>query len=972
MLLKIVLQAYLKVWLLWIRIRIIGYTIMDNIRKVIKILFWHVSPKEILRGNTHYDEVDQSSFLKLASVYIPQYSNNEIENMYRFLASEFEWHNNKIRGRATCGNMRKVNVFDALLLFSDNVLVEENSIPLCRYEHLLRWRDMIVALDEDLFVTSFLAQRDLLSMHQRENFFWSPVIGHNNKELNRLMAQGVAENHFHLNGSAPTFHLSWLSLMNDVMNPSFAKTFANYDERHLSLKVAYHAEYAESSLYISYIQAALIRLYLFTCLQGDYFTLKSSYVRKSDIESLIQWGSWSEEEIKQYKEQIGWHKTYVDVERLVRQLPADVYSRMKKDMMKRDVGMLLNDTQELLFYLPEIQKGIEYMREKYAYGQLDYTICKTCLQNNPDRHLNEIISGERWFLYEIFSRIYSEDKDFQNNVDWFYAYLLIKENIRAELIQVNGKVGFYNFWLYQNRKEAFIDGTPFQKPYLKMAVRDTIRNQHIKKLEARITPKKTAERIKKTIEKNDKIILEDENAEERELLKKNYFYVCHFIKSKDDRLEKESELVTECRHFMKRLEVKQQAEALYHFREKYGEIAHRIRGIDAASEEIGCRPEVFAQAFRYLKNRSVSYVDYNSGETKKLTDLCITFHVGEDFLDIIDGLRAIDEAISFLNMRCGDRLGHALALGVDVEEWYDSKANRILISQMDYLDNLVWLYSKIRKHHIEGCEDALRYIEKRYDEYFRIIYLNNTSDAYLETVINEAVAYFEKEKIQNNYGNKQCCFTINTYYDSWKLRGDNPEYFSSGFFKLNDCDKTEWDEYGINKIFPENYRIRYNPEAAYLFHTYHYNEKVKKEGDKKKEININSCIIEAAKKVQKKMQWLIAQKGICIETNPSSNALIGTFKRYDKHPILNWYNKGLATSTEEVQRVPQIQVSINTDDQGVFATYIENEYAYLALALEKMKDENKNPRFSRTLIYQWLDNVRRMGLVQSFEEVDNG
>lgn len=67
--------------------------------------------------------------------------------------------------------------------------------------------------------------------------------------------------------------------------------------------------------------------------------------------------------------------------------------------------------------------------------------------------------------------------------------------------------------------------------------------------------------------------------------------------------------------------------------------------------------------------------------------------------------------------------------------------------------------------------------------------------------------------------------------------------------------------------------------------------------------------------------------------------------------------------------MPQIQVSINTDDQGVFATYIENEYAYLALALEKVKDENGNPRYIRTLIYNWLDNIRKMGLVQSFEEV---
>lgn len=943
---------------------------MDNIRKVIKILFWHASPVEILQGKAHYSEVDRSSFLKLASFYIPHYSNNEIENMLSFLASEFEWHNNRIRGRATSDELRKVNVFDALLLFSDNVLVEENGVPLCRYEHLLRWRDMIVALDEDLFVTSFLAQRDILNMYDRTNFFWPPVIGHNNKELNRLMVQGIAENHFHLKGSAPTFHLSWISIMNNVMNPSFAKTFREYEDRHLSMRVAYQSEHTENSLYTSYIQAALIRLYLFTCLKDDYFTLKGSFVRRKDIESFVQWENMSAEEAERYKERIGWEKPFVDADKLAMHLPADIYSQIKKNILRREVGELLNDTQELMFYLPEIQKNIEYMRDKYAYGQLDYTICNTFLQYNPDYRLNEIISGERWFLYEIFKHVYSEDIDFGSNLDWFYAYILIKENIRAELIQVNGNVGFHNFLLYQNRKEAFIDDTPFEKPYLKMAVRDTIRNQNIKKLEARITPKETVSEIQKSIEKYDAVILEDEEGEDRERLKKQFFYVCHFIKEKDDRLEKEYYLETECRHFKKRLEVKRQATALFNFRAKYGDIAQRIRGIDAASEEIGCRPEVFAQAFRYLKNRSVTYVDYTSGKTKKLPDLCITYHVGEDFLDIIDGLRALDEAISFLNMRCGDRLGHALALGVDVEEWYESKANRILISQMDYLDNLVWLYSKIRKHHIEGCEDALRYIEKRYDEYFRIVYLNNTSDAYLETIINDAVKYFENESIQNNYGNKQCCFTINTYYDSWKLRGDNPEYFSDGFFKLSDCDKTEWDEYGINKIFPENYRIRYNPEAAYLFHTYHYNNKVKKEGNKKKEISINPCIIGAVQKVQKKMQWIIAQKGICIETNPSSNALIGTFKRYDKHPILNWYNKGLATSTEEVQSVPQIQVSINTDDQGVFATYIENEYAYLALALEKMKDENKNPRFSRTLIYQWLDNVRRMGLVQSFDEVD--
>ena len=93
----------------------------------------------------------------------------------------------------------------------------------------------------------------------------------------------------------------------------------------------------------------------------------------------------------------------------------------------------------------------------------------------------------------------------------------------------------------------------------------------------------------------------------------------------------------------------------------------RIKGIDAASPEIWCRPEVFAQAFRFLKNHWVESGRFPFAETECST-LLATYHVGEDFLDILDGLRAIDEAILFLNLRCGDRLGHALALGVDIDE----------------------------------------------------------------------------------------------------------------------------------------------------------------------------------------------------------------------------------------------------------------------------------------------------------------
>ncbi|MFR4233059.1 MAG: hypothetical protein ACLT2N_06820 [Roseburia faecis] len=940
---------------------------MDNIRNVIKIFFKHTSYIEVLKNATKYNDIATDSFVKLANIYMPGYSNNEVRNMLLYFNTEFEWHNNKMRNEVVRDTENTANVFDALLLFIDNVLVEENGIPLCRYENLLRWRALTIDLGEDMLVTSFLAYQDLLHEKSRENFFWSPVIGHNNKSLNRLMEQGVAENHFHLKGSAPLFHLSWISLMNDVWNPNFKKILDEYDRNRLHLEVAYHVNYQENTLYEAYLQAALIRLYLFACIVDDPFVVRGDWIRYGTIKKYLNNEDANREDEDKRVKLSEYQSKFYSLEE---------YKNFQYGLMEADVAALLEDATDLQNYLIKIGNLIENMRENHAPQMLDYTLCEKYLRENPNQGINEVIDGERWLLYQMFQKIYSRENKRDININWFYAYLLIKENVRSEMIQANGNVGFDNFLLYQNRKEYFIEGTPFEPVYLQMAVRDTILNQHIKKLEARITPKKTANALKKAIEKNDKCILQKEKKEkDKKQLQKKYFYVCHFIKQMDKALletegQAQKYLLDEYRHYEKRKEVEKQAKALLAFRQKAGKVGERIRGIDASSEEIVCRPEVFAQAFRFLKNESVQQMDYETGQMKQLPDICITYHVGEDFLDIIDGLRAIDEAMCFLNMRCGDRLGHALALGVDPQEWYDSKSGYILIPQMDYLDNLVWLYAKIRKYRIEGLEDTIRYIEKRYDEYFRIIYLNHMKDSDLEEVIETAKQEYSQKQILHAYGTNKCYFSINTYYDSWKLRGDNPENFREGFFKVKNVLRSKWERYDINKVFPENYRIRYNPEAAYLYYCYHYNIEIKKEGNKRKEIKVNPCIIKAVYAVQKKMQWVVAQKGIGIETNPSSNALIGTFKRYDKHPILNWYNNGLTPKPQEVFGAPQIQVSINTDDQGVFATYIENEYAYLALALEKLKDENGNPRYSRTLIYDWLDNIRKMGLAQSFEEIE--
>ena len=118
--------------------------------------------------------------------------------------------------------------------------------------------------------------------------------------------------------------------------------------------------------------------------------------------------------------------------------------------------------------------------------------------------------------------------------------------------------------------------------------------------------------------------------------------------------------------------VKTQARAIVSLRESYSSKAKLINGIDAASSEFDARPEVFAVAFRYLKDHKLKG-EFNVLKNKtNIVDnkLFATYHAGEDFFDIVDGLRTIDEAIKFLNLRQGDRIGHALALGLNANDYF--------------------------------------------------------------------------------------------------------------------------------------------------------------------------------------------------------------------------------------------------------------------------------------------------------------
>ena len=65
--------------------------------------------------------------------------------------------------------------------------------------------------------------------------------------------------------------------------------------------------------------------------------------------------------------------------------------------------------------------------------------------------------------------------------------------------------------------------------------------------------------------------------------------------------------------------------------------------------------------------------------------------LGEDFVHLLGSIRRVGEAVQYLGLREGDRIGHGVALGVDVNEWAE-RATGLAIPRGERLFNLLWAW----------------------------------------------------------------------------------------------------------------------------------------------------------------------------------------------------------------------------------------------------------------------------------------
>ena len=833
---------------------------MDFLRQSIDIIWNRIPVEDFIRKYLYSRESEEA-------ILSEQYARLLVDQYRELTLEEAEGVEKQLRENWLKRYSRDDNTssyFHILIYFTHDMIRIQGDEPVCRFEHLLRWWETTQLVGPDLPATAYMAYEDVTHNYERKTFAWPSVIRHDYALLNSIMQKGLTELHSHLNGASLNFDLQWLSLMNNVQHRE--QDCKRLDWYKFASAVE-HPEYNPYSLYALIVMATEMRRWLF-----EQHVLK--------------------------------HTTSL---------------QLSKDDILPNVGKIDASIQTL-----RATHGYKYV--KRVVGQesdsrgvvVDYAIDNVL----PDRvsqtemFVNSLVQGERRIIYYALRYIYGgkHDELYYETQRILMAYTRIKCHVRQQLVQANMRKGFKNFQQYQDDKELFIkEGSIYDELLKDVALKNAYCNNPTRYLEYRIAPKNNGYDIRKAFRKlarYDKSSFIANDAIKGKANGCSKYAIVHFIKKHFN----DCEWAT-VRNYRLRKNIYGQSLALRSAYRKSVSVRERLCAIDAANAEREARPEVFAQAFRFLRSELNGYRPDNI-EQWKHHEIHVTYHVGEDFWDVVDGLRAIDEAMLFLELENDDRIGHGLALGTMPEEYYRKRHYSIIMPCQVLLDNMVWLYYKVQTLGITLPSQAKLYIE--------------------ETVSEMSQRIFDK------------VYSMEVLYKAWQLRGENPDAICEGVSKDTIAG---WDQYARSEWTKQKYSGMEIPkdvkECVLRYHS------CRKEGDKMVTRKFERTLIPIIRKVQDLMMADIGKRHIAIETNPTSNVRIGDFYRYDQHPIFRFKE--------------HMPISINTDDVGVFDTSQSNEYSLIACAMEKMRDEEGTRKYPNSNdICNWLDEIREASISQRF------
>lgn len=874
---------------------------MDFERAVLEILLRKIPYASVSltdsRDGNHYRSVQEEMFLQAARWHLPDSTEDENRQLYAWAKGKL----NREDGLGIYGLILET-AQKFLALREDGIYYKDQNWTV--RSQFFHWKELAASLGQEVFMMALLAEELPAGSEAQEGFdaclcaLFPRIVSENLRGLlGKDGGNGLAENHFHLKGSFPVFLLNWVCLMNHVGDGN------------------------------------------------DFFHRMKEYRGEERPAG------------RQSKAGPGRPETdlfYASVAAASYRLHLyEVYSHIPK---AQRVPVLHGEEMDEAG-LGALQNRIEYyrglMEPKWDGKRLRWTA-------GPDYALDDrweacygrdevSVAGERCFLFRCFREILSGEGSFgDEEKNLFYRYLLISFYIRAELIQVNRLRGFGNFAAYQSRKEDVIDCYPeYGQHVIRLTACSLRRQQNLSSLEMRISPKSRAYETLNQIAGYQKEIGEAEKEDQEDGA---YFYVLHFPKKEEKRrefaprnhkLRKKMERQTE---EQKRLLLFEQSNY------RFGGVIPQVRGYDTCSGEIGCRPEVFAWPYRsiqaFARENQVDWIHW-------------TYHVGEDFLDLVDGLRAVDEAVRFCQLPPGSRLGHGMALGIDAAHYYQMKQHKILIPGQDLLDNLAWTLGFCQEYGIVVKPWLRKKLEIRFYGLLEEIYgirqgrkpeRTSAPGPLRGSGENQA----EWEAAATKIGSRESREEWQVYYEAWKLRGDRPELY------------LEYEEPVYAPLFEEGLQeglegIRGIRACRDYYRRYHFDGRVREKGEEPEPFTVDQAYVELIGRMQEELRYQLTEQRIGIECNPTSNYKIGPFSRFDEHPMLRMYGKNL-----EEGAASRMSISINTDDMGVFQTSLETEYAAMYVALRKSRDESGRLKYPKEAVLKWLEDVKGFGRRQAF------
>lgn len=357
-----------------------------------------------------------------------------------------------------------------------------------------------------------------------------------------------------------------------------------------------------------------------------------------------------------------------------------------------------------------------------------------------------------------------------------------------------------------------------------------------------------------------------------------------------------------------------------------------IRGLDVATDELGIPTWVLTPLFRHVLDTAAKASALpNKGEYQHHpTPLRITAHVGEDFRHLLEGLRRIYEQIHYILGNTPGRLGHAVALGVDPQTWAESVGS-ILMPADERLWDLVWEWRLYTHHRIKPGFAAAAPAGR------------------IETLINQIQALSELVYNTPHY-------TVEQLAEAHHLL----HRFLVPPFTRHPAVEGHFDTFrhGVENIRTwhnhDNRQIHAPKKVSDILKAYLDDEACFKRGQTLIDVPIRADEIAALKAVQYALRRGVAQSGIVVEVNPSSNLLIGDLLDLRNHPILR-----LCPPVPEPDAPPSIAIALGSDDPLTFSTQLLREYTLLHQAACAAGYPEK-------AVYDWLESIRHISMDARF------